>query len=97
MKPKEIGLMEKFLSLAAFIGLIAIASSAAEARGGPHGNGGFGTSAFAPGQQFRQGGAISGYPGASGYAPGRLYKQNGSVEGYHGASGYAPGHKRKHH
>jgi hypothetical protein len=89
--------MIKILSVAALTGLIALASSAANARGGSSFGGGFGASAFSPGQQFRQYGAVSGYPGASGYAPGRLYRLNGAVSGYHGASGYAPGRKFKHH
>jgi hypothetical protein len=39
---------------------------------GGAGGAGFGSSAFSPGQQFRQNGPVAGYPGASGYAPGRL-------------------------
>jgi hypothetical protein len=89
--------MRKVLSLAALVGLIAVASSAAIARGGPRGGAGdSGATTFSPGHQFRQGGAVTGYRGASGYAPGRLYRANRSVTGYPGASAYAPGHKFKH-
>jgi hypothetical protein len=66
-------------------------SSAALARGGP---GGHGASGFAPGQQFREFGPVSGYPGASGYAPGHLKRLRG--RGAYGASAYAPGHQFRH-
>ena len=93
--------MIKTLSVVAAVGLIALMSPNANARGKPSFaggyGGGYGASAFSPGQQFRQYGAVSGYPGASGYAPGHLYRRNGAVNGYHGASGYAPGHKFRGH
>ena len=84
--------MTKILLLAVIAGLIVMASLTANARGGA---GGFGASAFSPGQQFRLNGPANGYPGASGYAPGRLMRLNGPVSGYPGASGYAPGRKFK--
>jgi len=80
--------MTKILSLAAVVGLLAVASSTADARGG-----GFGASGFAPGQSFRAHGAVAGSPGASGYAPGHLRRSFGSIAGHPGASGYAPGHR----
>jgi hypothetical protein len=89
--------MTKTLSLAAIAGLIVVASSNADARGGPGGAGRFGASGLSPGQQFRLSGAVNGYPGASGYAPGHLKRLNGPVSGGPGASGYAPGHKLKNH
>ena len=84
--------MTKILSLAAVVGLLVAASSTANARGG-----GFGASAFAPGQSFRAHGSVAGHPGASGYAPGRLMRAHGSIPGHPGASGYAPGHRFVHH
>jgi hypothetical protein len=72
--------MRKILLLTAMAGIALVASSAADARGGPGGGGppavglgGPGASDFAPGHRFREPGAVShpGYPGASYYAPGR--------------------------
>jgi hypothetical protein len=88
--------MIKIMSFAAIAGLIVVASSTANARGGPGGGGDFGASAFSPGQQFRLNGPVNGYPGASGYAPGHLKRSLGPVAEHPGASGYAPGHKFKH-
>jgi hypothetical protein len=81
--------MSKILSVAAIVGLLAVAATTADARGGASG--------FAPGQSFRAHGSVAGYPGASGYAPGRLMRAHGSVPGHPGASGYAPGHRFIHH
>jgi hypothetical protein len=82
-------LMKKILSLAAMVTMLAVASSAADAKG-PGGIGG-GASSFSPGQSFRANGPVSGTHGASGYAPGHQMKSKGPGNGYAGASGYAPG------
>jgi hypothetical protein len=95
-KTEEVSIKKKILSLAAIMGMVLMASSAADARGNG-GGAGFGASSFSPGQQFRQNGPVTGYHGASGYAPGHLYRLNGAVSGYPGASGYAPGRNFKPH
>jgi hypothetical protein len=86
--------MKKILSLAAMVTMLAVASSAADAKG-PVAPGGGGASSFSPGQSFRDNGPVTGTNGASGYAPGQQMQSNGPVNGYPGASGYAPG-KLKH-
>jgi hypothetical protein len=89
--------MIKIVTVAVVTALLVAGGSVAFARGGGPG-GGHGASGFAPGQQFRTYGPVSGYPGASGYAPGRLYNGAGrqSLPGHPGASGYAPGHQFHH-
>lgn len=89
----------RLLSFVAAMGLVVLISSAANARGGGPGVGGgfggspgYGASSYSPGQQFRSGGAITGYPGASGYAPGHRFKRHTA----HGASTYAPGYRMRH-
>jgi hypothetical protein len=86
-------LMKKILSLAAMVTMLAVASSAADAKG-PGGVGG-GASSFSPGQSFRNNGPVTGTNAASGYAPGHQMQTNGPVNGSPGAAGYAPG-KLKH-
>jgi hypothetical protein len=74
--------MRKILSLAAVVAMVAVASSAANAKG--PGSMGGGASSFSPGQSFRQNGPVTGYPGASGYAPGQQMRANGAATGYQG-------------
>jgi hypothetical protein len=87
--------MKKIFPLAAVVTVLAVASSAADAKG-PGGAPSGGASSVSPGQQFRANGPVTSGPtagpGASGYAPGRLYIGNGGpTTGSPGASVYAPG------
>jgi hypothetical protein len=96
--------MRKVLALAAIAGFVLAASSAAEARGGGHGFGGFAGGGFAtPGSKFRSndGPFNAQNPGASYWAPGRQMRMNGGPgyldkrtdppTYYPGATYYRPG------
>jgi hypothetical protein len=88
--------MSKVLALAVITGFVLAASSAADARGGGHGFGGFAGGGFSnPGHMFRQYRSYRNYPGASGWAPGRQMRMNGGP-GYpytdsYGNKTYYPG------
>jgi len=83
-------LMNKIISLAAMVTLMALASSVADARG-PGGA----ISAASPGQTFIAAGktGTGGTPGASGYSPGQRYldANKTTTPPGPGASVYAPG------